>query len=107
MKYPRASFALAIGLLVSAGVIYEADSTHAESCIAMQKEADRAAQAPSQPNSTRILGFTPMNEFEKIYPPVCQPLDESGNFISALISGVLVGVLWYYVFGILGRLLPK
>jgi hypothetical protein len=85
MKYPRASFALAAGLLVSAGVIYEADAT----------------------NATMILGFTPMSEFEKVYPPACQPLDESGNTLSALIAGALVGVLWYYVFGILGRLLPK
>ncbi len=107
MKYPRASFALAAGLLVSAGVIHEADATHAESCAAMQKEADRATQAPSRPNATMILGFTPMSEFEKVYPPACQPLDESGNALSALIAGALVGVLWYYVFGILGRLLPK
>jgi hypothetical protein len=105
MKNPRFAFAFAAALAVSGGALYEAGVTHAESCAAMQKEADRAAQAPIRPNSTAELGFTPMDQFEKVYPPVCPPRDEDEDLFSALLAGAGTWMATYFLFGLLGRLL--
>lgn len=107
MKNPRFSFALALGLAVSAGAIYEAHATHAEACQYLQKEAERAALAPIQQNAASTLGFTPMSQFDKVYAPQCQPEDANSTLFSAGIAGILTAVASYTGFGLLARILLR
>lgn len=105
MKSCLPAFSLAIGLLVSGGALYQAHSTHAEACAKAQYGAYRAALAPAAPNATADLGFTPMDQFEKVYPPACQPVDEGANLFSAVIAGAIVAASYYLATALLRRAL--
>lgn len=108
MEIPVKSFlaglALASGLIVSAGAIYQSHATHAEACASAQKVALRAALTHYDANASGTLGFTPMNEFERRYAPVCQPANEGADLLSALIAGAVVSLGCYIGLRILSKI---
>lgn len=90
MKSSIATLSLIAGLMVSAGSLYQSDATQRDTCIALEKQALAAAQAPIMPKATGELGFTPMAQFNKVYPPSCQPASTEADVFSSLIAGALV-----------------
>lgn len=107
MKSSRATLALTIGLIMSAGALYESQATQADSCAYLEMAANQAAQAPIQPNATSILGFTPMGQFEKVYAPICQPANTKTDLFSSLIAGAIIAVACYFGLSVLARFKPK
>lgn len=84
---------------MSGGALYESDATQRDTCISLEKQAIAAAQAPITPKTTSELGFTPMSQFNKIYPPACQPPSTETDVFSALIAGAFVA-FGCYCFGL-------
>jgi hypothetical protein len=107
MKASRATLALCAGLIVSAGAIYEANATHADSCQYLARAAGQAAQAPILPNAASQLGFVPMSQFEKVYAPVCQPRDANADLFSSLVAGAFIAVACYFGLSVAARFKPK
>lgn len=98
MKSSIATLSLSAALIVSAGALYQSQGTQRDTCAYMERQAEAAAQAPVLPNATQQLGFTPMSQFQKVYPPVCQPANTGADVFSSLVAGALVGV-FCYIFG--------
>lgn len=96
------TLSFAAGLIVSAAALYQSHDTQRDICISMERQAIAAAQAPSAPNATQTLGFTPMNQFNKIYPPICQPPNTGADLFSSLIAGAVVSIACYLI-GLIAR----
>jgi hypothetical protein len=99
----RATLSLAAGLIVSAAALYASHDTQRDTCIAMQRQAIASAQAPIQPKATETLGFTPMSQFNKVYPPVCQPPNTEADVFSSLVAGILVAFACYSISSLAAR----
>lgn len=95
MKAIIAGLAFAAGCFVSAGALYEAHAGQIEACQRAESTMLAAAQAPIRPDATQSLGFTPMDQFNKVYPPVCIPGDLGADLFSALVAGAIVSLLSY------------
>jgi hypothetical protein len=94
------TLSFAAGLIVSAGALYQSHDTQRDICLSMQSQAISAAQAPIAPKAASVLGFTPMAQFQKAYPPACQPPDTGADIFSSLTAGALV-MFGCYFFGIM------
>jgi hypothetical protein len=86
------SIALGLGFAVGACVAYEAHSTYLDSCGYLKREASKASQAPIASNAPEIFGFTPMDQFGKIYPPNCAPEDDVAEIVGSVAGGVFTAL---------------
>lgn len=101
MKLNIVPIALSLGLLVGGGVALEAHSTYLDGCSYFKMEASKAARARISPDSPGILGFAPMEEFNKVYIPGCAPEDECAELVGAVAGGGFTVLLVLFA----GRLL--
>lgn len=99
----RATLSLAAGLIVSAGALYQSHDSQRDTCQGMQRQAIASAQAPIQPNATATLGFTPMAQFNKVYPPICPPPNTEADVFSSLIAGIIVAGACYLLGSLAAR----
>lgn len=103
MKHSILPISIIAGMLVSGGALYEAHSTHAQACARMQQQALQAATAPIRPHSTQQLGFTPMDQFAKVYVPQCPPEDDDAATFSSIVAGIIVGLACFFLGSLFSR----
>ena len=106
MNSSLATLSLAAGLLVSAGALYCSNDAQLDACRVAESRAIAAAQAPIKPESTGQLGFTPMDQFNKVYPPACIPPNTNADVFSALSVGAFVSLCAFFFGRIVLRIKP-